>query len=389
MSKRAGRWVRAVALTGLLLALTGVAGVGHAGRIRILEADTLRAPNAPRPPMPPPEAEPGRFEIIIGDEGDSSQGRIEVRTPRWRRGSREERAGLLRFGEDILVEEGKVIEGDVVAIGGDAEIRGRVDGDVVAIGGDVILRSGSVVDGDAVAIGGTLHKFPGARLFGSDVGMRFLPTRFLGIPHGLHPTAKISLAIGALFFHFLVGWLLSLVMGDRLRTISLHVRAKLWPSFFAGLAIFFLAPPAFLLLLVTIVGIPLAILLPLILGLIFLIGYLTVASFVGSRVLGDRSTEGSGWVKGLALGLSFFVGAILLAELMASVGGLIGVMGGALSLFAWAGNWTAAVIGGGALLLSRLGRAARVPAPPVIPPRPDPRGAVGGPVPSPEPPRGG
>src|SRR5262245_26664641 len=44
---------------------------------------------------------------------------------------------LVRFGEDVEIAADKVIEGDVVAIGGSVTVYGRVKGDCVAIGGTV------------------------------------------------------------------------------------------------------------------------------------------------------------------------------------------------------------------------------------------------------------
>src|SRR3954470_22301203 len=45
----------------------------------------------------------------------------------------------VRIGGSVTVDEGEIVEGDVVAIGGSARISGEVHGDVVAVGGGVVL----------------------------------------------------------------------------------------------------------------------------------------------------------------------------------------------------------------------------------------------------------
>lgn len=59
------------------------------------------------------------------------------------------------------------VEGDAVAIGGSVEVNGRVEGSVSAVGGNVVLHSSAVVDGRASAIGGTVHREPGASVGGT------------------------------------------------------------------------------------------------------------------------------------------------------------------------------------------------------------------------------
>ncbi len=58
------------------------------------------------------------------------------------------------------------VRGDAVAIGGEAKIDGRVTGDVVAVGGDVELGPGADVLGDIVTIGGKVRREEGATVLG-------------------------------------------------------------------------------------------------------------------------------------------------------------------------------------------------------------------------------
>ena len=92
----------------------------------------------------------------------------------------EHKAGdIFRMGEQVRVEENHVISGDVVVMGSDAEILGKVNGDVVAVGGNIVLGPTASIVGDAVSIGGSISKEPGAKVYGQEVSMGGIPIPFL------------------------------------------------------------------------------------------------------------------------------------------------------------------------------------------------------------------
>ena len=64
----------------------------------------------------------------------------------------------------IEVARGETVSGDVVAFGGPVSVAGRVAGDVVAFGGPATVSG--AVDGDLVALGGPAMLEPGARVAG-------------------------------------------------------------------------------------------------------------------------------------------------------------------------------------------------------------------------------
>ena len=69
------------------------------------------------------------------------------------------------FGGDVVVRAGERV-GDVLTMGGDAEIEGEVMGDVVTAGGDVEIRAGGSVRGDVVTMGGDIDVLEGAVVHG-------------------------------------------------------------------------------------------------------------------------------------------------------------------------------------------------------------------------------
>jgi hypothetical protein len=62
------------------------------------------------------------------------------------------------FGGSVEVKEGEVIEGDLVIFGGSARIHGKVEGDTVVFGGKVVLEETGVVEGDLVTMGGSIDR---------------------------------------------------------------------------------------------------------------------------------------------------------------------------------------------------------------------------------------
>jgi len=182
------------------------------------------------------------------------------------------RSDLVRFGGNVIVEADEKVDGDVVAIGGNADIKGYVTGDAVAIGGTVHARPGSRIDGDVVVVGGNLDRADSAVIDGDVVqvgpGITW-PRGFLAQrqfrPWGI---AGIAGAILALFAWGFIALLGVLIMKDRLGVMAEALPAHPARAALYGLIGFALTPAAVLtavvasafasvILAITIVGIPL------------------------------------------------------------------------------------------------------------------------------------
>ncbi|MFH1219088.1 MAG: BamA/TamA family outer membrane protein [Candidatus Eisenbacteria bacterium] len=77
--------------------------------------------------------------------------------------------GIVKISEDIHVEEGQVIHGDVVSVSADIRIDGEVEGDVVATSGDIELGPTARVTGDVVSVFGEVEMEEGATVDGDVV----------------------------------------------------------------------------------------------------------------------------------------------------------------------------------------------------------------------------
>ena len=250
----------------------------------------------PEPPVPPDAPVPPDFDHSEGND-------------------------LVRFGEDITIPEGRVVEGDVVSVGGSITVLGRVKGDAVSVGGTVHVKGKGVVEGDAVSLGGGVQTSDSASVGGSDVSVgkfdfdhmhRMWP--LIGAMGMLGTGAWLVKVLVGLAITLFIGWISLLLLRERLEHAAGVVHERFGKSFVLGLlgwALLVLAIPvgiialvltsviAIVILCITIIGIPVAILLvlALVLGVIGIVvgavyagflGYLAGTMFLGRRILGAR-----------------------------------------------------------------------------------------------------
>jgi hypothetical protein len=331
---------------------------------RRLFGDT-RAPASPEPPSPPPERPSPPLERPSPEQPPQPPEPLRSRRS----------SDRVHIGGSVTVDADETIDGDVVAIGGSARVRGEVRGEVVAIGGYVELGPNAIVRKGITVVGGTVRRDPAARVDGE---IREIGVGAMNLS-GWH-WARPSLAtlwwgrtLGAAFALLatvirvavlcLLAALVILVGREYVERVSALAAAQ---PFKAG-AIGFLAQVLFLpiliitvvLLVVTIVGIPLLLLLPfalLGLGAVGLIGFTAVGYHLG-RLLGARL----GWVNvgpyaSTMAGILLLLSPLLLARLVGLGGGLLFPMTFGLGLIGILVEYLAWTIGFGAVALVRFGR---------------------------------
>jgi hypothetical protein len=297
--------------------------------------------------------------VVVG--GDDGHGSIVVNAGD---------AGLVRVFADATVRPGESIPGDVVTVFGSADVQGDVQGDAVAVFGSLRLHPGATVQGDAIAIGGVLEHPPGAHVGGQSVAL------------GLMTPGWSAPTLATLLLGVLLGWLATLILGgllalvfpDRMRAIGATASRHTAGSLFLGLVSAPLFVIAMVLLCVTVIGIPFAVLLPFAYVFSVWAGQVAASYVLGCRILRRRPGEG-GLIGGIFMGtmlvtLFFVLGAVFaIPEGLSRTASLFFT---ALGLLLIVGLST---IGTGALLLSRVG--SRHPQPPVG------SGPGGAPVPGP------
>jgi cytoskeletal protein CcmA (bactofilin family) len=310
-----------------------------------------------------------RATILTSDAGDSSESHV-TRGGRVRIGGGSISvdggdAGVVRMFSDVTVGPGERVEGDVVALFGSVDVQGQIDGNVVAVMGSIRLAPGAVIDGDAVAVGGGLDQQPGAKVSGESVSLHFLP-----IVPGVPPLRALMLLVLACWlFAVIAGGLLWLVMPRRMVRIAETAVERTGWSLMVGLLLPPFAVILGVLLLITVIGIPVAFLLPIVYLIVVWAGQVAMSYLVGCRLLRRPLGDGGALVPTL-------VGALLVAALF-GVGAMLAGPGGAtrtLSLFftllGGLFSLVLTVLGSGAAVVSGLGspaRAARVTPAAVVP----------------------
>jgi cytoskeletal protein CcmA (bactofilin family) len=266
--------------------------------------------------------------------------------------------GVVRMFSDALVPAGERVTGDVVTLFGSADVEGEVTGSVVAVFGSVRLLPGAVVDGDAVSVGGGLDQADGSSVGGQVVSIGLFPFKWgmWGFP-GL-PVMLGCIVVGWLT-SLLVGWIFALLFPQRLVRVAATASRRTAASFFLGLISFPGSLLAVVLLAVTVIGLPLAFLLPLAFGIMVYAGQLAATYVLGCKLVRRPLASGSGLLLPMVAGLSFVgaffvIGAVLgTSDGVIRVASLFFVLLGTLLVFGLS------CIGAGAFLMSRFGREPR------------------------------
>ena len=370
-----------VALAVLLDPLAANAATRH----RVATTSRAQGPAAPdSTSRQPADASPGT-EVQIGangvsvsvDDSDGSDGRrkVVVIGPHV---SVDEDGQIVRLFTDVEVPAGQRVDGDVVTVFGSSKIGGHVTGNAVAVFGSVTLGPGSSVDGDMVAIFGGVHRSETATVGGETVDLGFEPL----IP-GLPALPTVLLLAGMFWILSLIGgWLVSILIPGRLVRITATASRRMGGSLLIGLAGLPLVILTVVLLCITVIGIPVAALIPIAYGFVMWIGQYAGLYGLGQKLLRRRLHQGSVFT-GILTGTLFVAAFFVLAALLASVPGISRSI--ALFLFAVGSLICLALqlIGCGAVILSRFGTrpqelepaAAPVAAPVVAAPQAPPVGA--------------
>lgn len=199
---------------------------------------------------------------------------------------------------DVVVVGGNVelngeARGDAVVIGGNLYVDGSVLGDVQVIGGRVTLGENADVHGGVEAVGGEIHREDGSRVRGAMVGSARRQDKVADEEHEVelesHDERPGFLTwIGKLVTRFMVlfglGFLFLMLVPDRVRKLGQEMRHNPVADVTTGFVGMLALGPLLLLLCITLVGIPVALLLVLLLPLGLVMGTTAIAHEIGMRM---------------------------------------------------------------------------------------------------------
>ena len=260
-------------------------------------------------------------------------------------------------GGKLRVPRGAMLRGDVTLAGGSVEMEGEVGGDLAAFGESVVING--VIGGDLKIAaedirigpdtrvagkleyksGGTFLIDPNARI---EQGVEQLDSNdrnwFRKAGHGASRVGGAMFTLGVL----LLGALLILGLPTFSREASATLRREWWQSAGIGCVMLVGVPFAIVILMITIVGIPLALMMIFGYMVLLMLGYVVAAIFVGDFALERLGGERAKQVGWRLLFLLLALVAISVVRHLPLIGGLavalLFVAGiGAFTLRSWRG----------------------------------------------------
>jgi cytoskeletal protein CcmA (bactofilin family) len=194
---------------------------------------------------------------------------------------------VVKVGRDIIIGEEEKVTGDVVALWGDVTVKGRVAGSVVAIDGDIYVTSSGYIRKGATSVGGEIKVEPGGRIHGEEVEVP-LNIKFLGrsLRDPMVPlsTSRLVFAIITLVLFFIAITIVLSLMPRNVERIKLKIREEFLKSFLFGYLAFLGVIVLLIFLVITVIGIPIAILLPFFLLFMLALGLTAMCLFWGEKV---------------------------------------------------------------------------------------------------------
>ncbi|SDO32413.1 hypothetical protein SAMN04487897_1128 [Paenibacillus sp. yr247] len=209
--------------------------------------------------------------------------------------------------QDTVVPANQVVD-DVVVVGADTTIWGTVNDSVIIFNGNLNLKASAKVNGFVLVVGGKIQQEQGALISDEIINLSFdkATQNSLLIGGGL-VIGSWLLQLTVSIILILLPVLTILMLKQHIQPFVVHARQSpgrlLYIGFFSSLILIALN----VLLLVTIIGIPVAILILVLTLLTFVIGLAALSMLVGERIQGTFGR--SNWVISLT-------GSILLVSLM-------------------------------------------------------------------------
>ncbi|HEX7879660.1 MAG TPA: hypothetical protein VF720_09640 [Candidatus Eisenbacteria bacterium] len=292
------------------------------------------------------------------------------------------------MGDDLVVEADEVIGGDAVSMGGNITVLGKVMGSVVSVGGDVTLGDSSFVGKDAVSVGGEVIRSETA-IVGREVmevdGPAIFKPRFGGRSHDDdardssfgHRFAGLVQTVIFFLVLFAFAALALYLVRQRIEYASDYLSREPIPALLLGLVSPFLLLVSFVLLCITLIGIPVALALLVLYPVFIFVGWVVTGHRIGRSVAAGETP-----LRTVFAGLMVLAGLPLLFAFLRMVG-ITGFLPGIVIFTGIMISSLGAFIGLGAILGTRFRRG---PAGPTAPPDMVITSAPSAPPPAPPPP---
>jgi hypothetical protein len=200
---------------------------------------------------------------------------------------------ITQWGQDVIIDEGDRVYANITVVSGDVTVNGYVEGDIVTVSGNIYVNSTGYVQGDAIAVGGRVKKEEGAKITGSNVSI-IVP--FMRLPRGSVFQMVQGIMIGVMILGMLLSALVISLFPRPMQRITARLSEKPIKSFFMGYVAYISMFIIWLLLFVTVIGIPLALFgEPVLILLLILVAYASANQVIGARLFKQKSMLKSFW----------------------------------------------------------------------------------------------
>lgn len=196
---------------------------------------------------------------------------------------------------------------DAVGLGGPVDVAGTVRGTALGLGSDVLVRPGGSVEGDAVSLGGDVLVEPGGTLNGRALALRPRDgaEAMLAMP-GSDGWQSLLRSLGrrlaALLAFMSAGTLALSVWPEQVDEISVRLGDRPFWYGMAGAALTAGLCVGATVMAMTVIGLPVAVLFLVVLGLAWLMGLVAVCRTASRRLgLTARHSDAVAWLGGAAL----------------------------------------------------------------------------------------
>jgi hypothetical protein len=205
------------------------------------------------------------------------------------------KGSLAVIGGNASVAKGATIDGDVAMVGGNMQLDGTVTGSMSMVGGSASLGKTALVDGDVTTMGGNLERAEGAQITGDVIKEGPAPTITIpnqpqapnapqpSINFNFDPLSGLLGVFGQAFGVAIIALLASLFLQPQMERVSAVVTSQPLIAGSFGLLTVALAPFVLLILLVTIILSPVALLGAVMIALAWLFGIIALGQEVGER----------------------------------------------------------------------------------------------------------
>jgi cytoskeletal protein CcmA (bactofilin family) len=273
---------------------------------------------------------------------------------------------LLILGGSANLDQGSIVEKDVTVIGGTINVSGQVKGNVSAVGGMVSLGSSAVIGGDVNTLAGQMTRDDGARIAGQvNTGTTgpfslvvpgtvqipgfqnfpsiTLPRNFNApvVNVGFNPVMDGLWWLMRSFFWAALAVLVALFLSQRTGRVAESVIKSPLVAGGMGCLTILIVPLILLVLVITICGIPFALLGTFALWLAWGFGIIVIGYEMGKRLAQLLNAD---W----AIPVSAGIGTFALTLGLNGIGALVPCVG-------WMAPATVGLVGLGAVLLTRFG----------------------------------